>query len=439
MSTLSSDLKTLSHEAYTYLYPLMMMEVTRLQSTNVAAPAGGLKAPANQFGHIRSFPDADFRAVVRPNFDTLYSSAWLDLTAGPQVIHVPDTDDRYYLLPMLDMWTDVFANPGKRTSGTAAADYLVAGPGWVGEVPTGMTLVSAPTPHVWVLGRTQTNGPADYDAVHAVQDGFTIRPLDPANSALATVDPDVNMTTDPLTLVNSLDAVSFFTWASKLLAVNPPHPTDFSVIARIATLGVVPGETFDATSFSPQQLADVQAGAHEAQAELMATLPKLGTHVNGWVLYLDSMGVYGNYYLKRAIVTLVGLGANPVEDAIYPLLVADSDGQPLVGGGAYVAHFDAGDLPPVFAFWSITLYDEAGYQVANELDRFALGDRDTLIYNADGSLDIYLQHENPGPEREANWLPTPSDGKLGVTMRLYGPKAAALDGSWAPPVVRKTS
>src|SRR5215510_9830127 len=165
MSMLSGDARSLSYDAYIYLYPLVTMEVTRRQSVNT--PDGvkpGFGAP-NAFHHLRAFPAAEFRAVVRPNFDTLYSSAWLDLTAGPVVISAPDTSDRYYLLPVLDMWTDVFASPGKRTTGTGAASYAVAPLGWSGELPSGVERIDAPTAHVWIIGRTQTNGPKDYDAV----------------------------------------------------------------------------------------------------------------------------------------------------------------------------------------------------------------------------------------------------------------------------------
>ncbi|MET0672105.1 MAG: DUF1254 domain-containing protein [Microbacterium pygmaeum] len=437
MSTLSSDIKTLAHEAWTYLYPLVTMEVTRLQSTNVTERSGAMSGPANSFVHIREFPTAEFRAVVRPNFDTLYSSVWLDLTHGPQIVHMPDSGDRYYLLPMLDMWTDVFASPGKRTTGTGAQDYLITAPGWSGEVPDGVAHLSAPTPYVWIIGRTQTNGAHDYAAVGAFQDAMSIRPLDPADTFQAPVDPSVDMTTEPLTLVNALSAVDFFTWAAKLLAANPPHPTDFSILARIANLGIVPGQPFDASRFDADGLAELQAGATEALHELMATLPRLGTHAHGWASYLDTMGVYGNFYLKRAIVALVGLGANPVEDAIYPLLVTDADGDRPVGGTDYVLHFEQDELPPVSAFWSLTMYDEEGYQVANEIDRYAIGDRDELVYNADGSLDLYMQHVNPGPDKVANWLPSPASGTLGVTLRLYAPKPAALTAEWAPPAVRK--
>src|SRR5215467_256544 len=188
MSMLSSDPRSLSYDAYTYLYPLMTMEVTRRQGTNVAADAKPGFGPPNEFHHIRAFPAADFRAVVRPNFDTLYSSAWLDLREGPVVVHAPDTDDRYYMLPMLDMWTDVFANPGKRTTGTAAGDFVLVAPGYDGETPAG-TVIEAPTPWLWVIGRTQTNGPGDYDAVHTVQDGYAVTPTVPQDFAAdSTVD-----------------------------------------------------------------------------------------------------------------------------------------------------------------------------------------------------------------------------------------------------------
>jgi hypothetical protein len=434
VSTLSDDLRTLSYEAALYFYPLVTMDITRLQATN--APAGTKPGfgPPNEFHHFRAFPTADFRNVVRPNFDTLYSSAFLDLTAGPVILHTPDTDDRYYMLPLIDMWTDVFANPGKRTTGTDAKDFVVTGPGYTGELPDGLPVIAAPTPYVWIIGRTQTNGPADYNAVHKVQDGYSITPVGEAPNHV--VDPEYDTTTEPLKLVNNMSTADFFTYAADLLAVNPPHPTDFSQLARIANLGIVAGESFDASRFSAEELAEIDAGRAGALQDMLAALNTLGTNIDGWTTFTETMGVYGNYYFKRAVVTLIGLGANPAEDAVYPLLTADADGNPVAGENDYVIHFDADKLPPAYAFWSVTMYDAEGFQVANELDRFAIGDRDPLTYNADGSLDLYLQHTNPGPERESNWLPAPL-GPLGITMRLYAPKREVLDGRWHPPAVRK--
>jgi len=433
MSILSGDARSLSYDAYVYLYPLVTMEATRRMGTNVEAGAKPGFGPPNEFHHIRSFPPADFRAVVRPNFDTLYSSAWLDLSAGPVVVRAPDTSDRYYLLPMLDMWTDVFASPGKRTSGTGAQDYVVVGPGHTGQLPEGKPVIEAPTPWAWVIGRTQTNGPADYAAVNAIQDGFTVTPLNPAEHK---IDPDQDTTTEPLRLVNSMSAVDFFTYACDALMVNPPHATDFSILARIANLGIVPGRKFDGSRLDAGTLDEIEAGATAAREAITANVANLGARTNGWTLATDAIGVYGNSYLKRATIALGGLGANPPEDAVYPVLLADSDGAPINGDQNYVIHFDADELPPANAFWSITMYDDEGFQAANELDRFAIGDRDPLSYNHDGSLDIFIQQANPGPDREANWLPAPT-GPLGITMRLYAPRPEALNGTWAPPPVTK--
>jgi len=433
MSMLSGDPRSLSYDAYIYLYPLVMMEVSRRQAVNVEADAKPPFGPPNQFHHLRAFPTAEFRAVVRPNFDTLYSSAWLDLTAGPVVVRAPDTGDRYYMLPMLDMWTDVFANPGKRTTGTGSQDFVVVGPGYDGELPEGKPLIAAPTPWVWVIGRTQTNGPADYAAVHAVQDGYTITPLQETEH---TIDPSEASTTEPLRLVNGMGAVEFFGYACDALRVNPPHATDFSILARIANLGIVPGEGFDPGGLDAGVLGEVEAGATAAREAITGNVAGFGTEVDGWSIATETIGVYGNAYLKRATVALGGLGANPPEDAVYPVLLTDSDGHPTTGEQDYMIHFDADTLPPVDAFWSITMYDAEGYQAANELDRFAIGDRDQLAYNADGSLDIFVQHANPGPDREANWLPAPN-GPLGITMRLYAPRPEILDGRWTPPPLHK--
>jgi hypothetical protein len=429
---LSADLRTLSYEAFIYFYPLVTLDATRLQLINRPAPDG---APPNEFGHKRAYPGADFRSVVRPNFDTLYSSAWLDLSHGPVVLGVPDTRDRYFMLPLLDMWSDVFANPGKRTSGTRAQRYLIVGPGHTGALPGDIPVIKAPTPYAWLIGRTQTNGPADYGAVHAIQDGYTLTPLVAPRTPFTT-DAAYDVATEPPRKVNGMAALDYLAHAADLLAVNPPHPTDFSILARLANLGIVAGKPFDAQRFSPDQRADIEAGKQDALAAIVSAAPSLGNIVDGWMTLVEGMGVYGNAYLRRAVVAMVGLGANPPEDAVYPLLVSDADGRPLSGENDYVIHFDADKLPPVDAFWSVTMYDAEGYQVANEINRFAIGDRDALQYNPDGSVDLYLQHTNPGAHGQANWLPAPP-GPLGVTMRLYAPRREVIDGKWHPPPVRR--
>jgi len=428
-------------EAYQYLYPLVLMHITRRVTTNVPAGVREGLGPMNVFHHFRKYPTADFREVVRPNFDTLYSSAWLDLTNEPMIVSAPDTKGRYYLLPMLDMWSDVFAVPGKRTTGTDAAAWAVLPPGWEGEIPPGVGRIAAPTPYVWIIGRTQTNGPADYEAVHAVQDGYRITPLSQWGRKAAAVefkpDPTVDMKTPPAVQVDTMPVAQYFSLGANLMTVNPPHISDWSLLARIARLGIAPGKTFHFEKLSPAVKAGLERAHTAGLQNMKEKVPTLARVVNGWQMNTDTMGVYGNYYLKRAIVAMVGLGANQPEDAIYPLCIADSEGKPLSAENRYVLHFAAADLPPVGAFWSVTLYDAAGFQVANPLDRFAIGDRDALEFNTDGSLDLYVQHENPGAEKESNWLPSPATGAISLTMRLYAPKLVALDGRWAPPTVKR--
>jgi hypothetical protein len=437
----AAESREIGAEAFIYLYPLVMMDATRRQMTNSDAGQRPGFGPMNAFSHLRAVPPVEFKAVPWPNSDTLYSLAWLDLTAEPLIISVPDTGGRYYLLPVQDMWTDVVAVPGRRTTGTRPGHFAVVGPGWQGQLPDGVRRIDAPTPVVWVMGRTQTNGPADHPAVRQVQDGYTVTPLSRWGQApqpvTVEVDPGVDMTTPPAEQVNALSAADFFGYAGELLKIHPPHVTDWSVLARMRRIGLEPGASFDLGALEPAVRHGLEQAPAAALQAMRAKVPNLAATVNGWQMPVETMGVYGNHYLKRATLAMLGLGSNPPEDAVYPLTFVDADGQPLTGEHDYVLHFDPGTLPPVQAFWSVTLYDTDGFQVANSLDRRALSDRDPLRYNADGSLDLYIQYATPGPEREANWLPGPS-GPLVLFLRLYEPKPEVLDGRWAPPAARRT-
>lgn len=428
-------------DAYLYFYSLVTMDVTRRQLTNQEPGPGSLGGPMNRFANIPAFPTADMRAVVRPNFDTLYSSGWLDLTKEPMVVSVPDTGGRYYLLPMLDMWTDVFASPGWRTTGTSAQNFLVTPPGWSGTVPAGFTQIKAPTPYVWIIGRTKTDGPADYDAVHRIQAGFKITPLsqwgkEPVPPEIR-IDPSVDMKTPPKTQVDTMPAGKFFAYAAELLKLHPPHITDEPIIARLKRIGFEPGESFDLDKADPAVKTALETAPEDAQKLMAWKMATLARVANYWSMNTDTMGVYGNYYLKRAIVTQMGLGANLPEDAIYPLNLGDSEGKPLDGASTLTIHFDKDQIPPAQAFWSITLYDPEGFQVANPLNRFAVSSWMPFKYNSDGSLDLYFQNDSPGSDREANWLPAPK-APFNLTMRLYAPKADALTGKWNPPPVTKS-
>jgi hypothetical protein len=237
-------------DAYLYFYPLVTMDLTRRQLTNVEPGKGGLGGPPNTFVNIPEYPSADMKVVVRPNFDTLYSSAWLDLTKEPVIVSVPDTDGRYYLLPMLDMWTDVFASPGWRTTGTQAGDFAIVPPGWRPEgsgLPAGVQRIDAPTPYVWIIGRTKTDGPADYDAVHKIQAGFKITPLSrwskPPEPVAVEIDPSIDMKTPPKIQVDRMPAGEYFAYAAEIMKLQPPQSTDQPIIARMARIGIEPGKS----------------------------------------------------------------------------------------------------------------------------------------------------------------------------------------------------
>ena len=426
-------------DAYIYLYPLVTMDVTRLQMTNVAASsAENMAAPMNQLYHFRAFPDADFRTVVRPNFDTLYTSLWADMTDGPVIVSVPDSGGRYYMLPMLDMWTDVFAVPGWRTTGTGQGNFAFVPPGWEGKLPEGVVRIDSPTPYAWMIGRTESSVDT-YDEVHQFQDGIRVTPLadwgkQPSQKKYK-INPNIDMKTPPLDQVNKLPAREYFEYAAQLMKLHPPHITDPDIVARMKRVGLEPGKDFQYESLSPSAKAAIDQAAEEGLKMIKAHLPEIGTMENGWSVMRENAGVYGADYLQRATIALAGLGCNKPIDAVYPLAIVDSRGKEPTGDQQYVMHFDKDQLPPAEAFWSLTMYDADGFQVANPINRFAIGDRDKLKFNDDGSLDLFIQAESPGKERESNWLPAPNQGILGLTMRLYAPERSVLDGSWQPPIL----
>ncbi len=440
-SVSAEEARAIGIQAYVYLYSLVTMDLTRRQLINTEH-VQALHAPMNEFANVPAYPAATMREVVRPNFDTLYSSAWLDLTQGPVIVSAPDTGGRFYMLPMLDMWTDVFASPGWRTTGTKAGNWAIVPPGWSGRLPDGVERIDAPTPYVWIIGRTKTDGPDDYAAVHKIQAGYRITPLSgwgkPHVAVTGKIDPAVDMKTPPKTQVDTMPAGKFFAYAAEVMKTQPPHVTDQPIVALMGRIGLVPGKSFDIDKVDPAVKQGLQSVAQDGQKLMAWKVQTIARVVNGWSMNTDTMGVYGNYYLKRAMVTQIGLGANLPEDAIYPLNLGDKNGKPLDGAGKYVLHFDKAALPPVSAFWSVTLYDPDGFQVANPLNRFAVSSWMPFHFNPDGSLDLYFQNESPGAGKEANWLPAPK-GPFNLTMRLYAPKSDALTGVWNPPPVVRSS
>ncbi len=426
-------------EAYIYGYPLVTMEMTRRVMTNVAVPEGTF-APMGQFANLRTYPTPAFKAVTAPNADTLYSVAWLDLKKEPYIFSIPDADGRYFLMPMLDGWTDVFQVPGKRTTGAKAQKYALTGPGWKGKVPEGVKQYKSPTNLVWIIGRTYCTGtPEDYKKVHEFQDKLSLVPVSaygkPYTPPKGKVDPKIDMTTPVREQVNRLDAASYFQLLAKLLKNNPPGKADGPMVDKLARIGIVPGQDFHFDKLDPE-LAKGLAGVPKAGfAKIMAHYKESGTNINGWSFSLK-MGLYGYDYLQRAFITAIGLGANRPQDAVYPISEVDSAGKPYSGANKYVLHFEKGEIPPANGFWSLTMYDANYFFVPNQLNRYTLSSRYKFNYNKDGSVDLYLQKDSPGKDKEANWLPAPA-GKFILMLRLYWPKKEVLEGKWDPPGVKK--
>jgi hypothetical protein len=432
----AEQLREIAVDAYLYAYPLVLMETTRRQATNVAA-AEGFHAPMNQFAHMRAFPDPSFTAVVRPNADTLYSSLWFDVSREPLMIRIPDSGGRYYLMPMLDLWTDVFASPGARTTGTKAQLIALTSAAWEGTLPEGAVAIRAPTPVGWLIGRTQTNGTSDYRNVRRFQDQLLAVPLSEWGRKYVpvpnTVETNVDMQTPPPAQVDALSGEAFFALFAEVTKLNPPHANDYPILHRMQRLGIAPGRPFSLAAAPPAVQAAVAAAPETARARMAATAHKSGIVTEGWRTNLTAIGTYGADYVHRAAVASFGLGANSIEDAVYPSLFTDSLGQPLTSDARYWLHFDKEQLPPVNGFWSLTLYDERQLFAENPIDRYALGDRDRLRYNPDGSLDLYIQREAPERSRRGNWLPAPKSGPFTLNLRLYWPKQEVLDGTWSPP------
>ncbi|MEZ2131581.1 MULTISPECIES: DUF1254 domain-containing protein [unclassified Sinorhizobium] len=438
-SVSSEEAREIAQEAYIYAYPMILGDVTRNVMTNVAE-ATGLRAPMNQMSHTRAFPDASFTDVVRPNTDALYSMMYFDVSKEPMVFSVPDSSGRYYLLPMLDLWSDVFTAPGKRTTGTDAQNFAVVGPRWQGQLPPGMTEYRSPTAIVTLIGRTRTDGKADYPAVHKFQDGIKAWPLSaygkPYTPPKATVNPNQDMGA-PLEQVERMDAETFFSRFAELMKDNPPHANDYPILSRMQRIGLEPGKSFSFAS-APEEVQDaLNTAPAEALDKIKASVAKSGVLINGWRINLTAIGTYGTDYLHRAGIAYAGLGANPVEDAVHATVFTDASGAPFRSDRRYVLHFDKSRIPPSRAFWSLTMYNERQLFAANPIDRYAIGDRDKLSYNSDGSLDLHIQRQSPGKDKESNWLPTPASGAFMMSLRLYWPRTEVLDGTWKPPPVRR--
>lgn len=435
-----ADWIVLGVEGYVFGYPLVIMDITRENAvkTHGSPP---------QLQRIRRFPDAQFKDVVRPNVDTLYSTAFLDLSAGPWVFEMPPNAERYEVMPFMDAWTNVFATLGTRSTGTQGGRYLIAGPHWQGSTPTGMTRLQSPTSMVWLIGRTQTQGEADYPVVHRLQDGLVLHPLNPVTTpnkpattppafppASQPASPTASPPLAPIAQMQALGTRAFFERLAALMINNPPSSADAAMLGKLARIGIAPGQP---VKWNAVDNMAISAGRWMADFKIAQELKKPRDLVRGWSTPPRILGQFGTQYNIRAVVAMVGLGANLPEDAMYPSTKVDAQGRALNGNHAYRIHFAADQIPPVNAFWSVTAYGADNFLIANAENKHAVGSLSSLTPNADGSIDILIQALPPAKDMNNNWLPVKPGEDFLLNARLYWPQPQALDGRWGMPFVER--
>jgi hypothetical protein len=427
-------------EPYVYGFPLVMMDVTR-QITTAASKSGQYSAPLNQFGRMRTFVDPDFKNVVRISVNSLWTFGFIDLDKEPFIYSQPDTKGRYIVMQALNMWTDDFASVGTRNTGNEAGNFLIAGPKWNGTAPSDVKQTfKCSTRYAWVLVQIAANGPQDFPEINALQDKLQLTPLSawgkpytpPEN---VPVDPNVDLTITPYDTLRLMTGETFFKRLAMLLNDNPPNPEDGPMLDKLKRIGIEPGKEFDISKLDPAVAKGVNLVPGEVWLKFAEGVYQ-ATTVNGW-LNLLNLGRYGTDYNTRALVAWLGLGALTSDDAVYPSAFIDGDGKVLEGSSKYVLHFNKDELPPSESgVWSISQYRENFY-VRNSINRYAIKSGMSLKYNADGSLDIYIQARSPGADKEANWLPSPPSMPFNLTIRVYQPKKSLLEGTYKIPPVKR--
>jgi len=443
-------LQDLARRAAIYLFPVYEMYRTRWNAlVNDANPVRGR---LNRFQHVPVLATHKSRAVTTPNTDTLYSSAWLDLSLEPLFLTVPPMGERYYSFAFMSLSTDNFAYVCRRLHGGKPAPRMIVGPTWQGTAPSEVELVRAPTNSVWLLGRILVDGPDDLPAVRALQGKTLLETPDMRNERriLETEELMRQRSILPPQPVadwpapNRADPFDLFQVGMSALGESPLGERDRAAIEAFADLKLRPGRKFDVRAFAEPERAAIQAGIADAPAEIRAATRRYGKLVNGWSYPEGNLGNFGDDYLYRALVALTGLAALETVEATYLTCNTDDSGRPLDGKAGYVLRFEAGQLPPAKAFWSLTLYEVTpegrAFFTDNPLGRYAIGDRTRgLKQGADGSLEIFVQHERPAAGKDSNWLPAPASGPIRLVLRAYEPQEALLDGRYRVPPVKRNS
>ena len=415
-------------DAYIYAFPLVLTDATKTLSTNTDGSITG-RAPINQINHAKKLADASFRTVVSPNVDTLYSQAWLDIGVEPVIYVLPEAD-RFCNVQLLDAWTNTAAVLDK------AGAYAIALPSWEGELPEGVTRVDVPTATVWTIARIVLSGNEDLPNVYAIQEHMRLLPLSAYLEGGDYIAPagtyDKENDFIPVNKVLSMSPAEFFNTVNALMQINPPAEADAKLLEKLAAINVGQGMTFDASILGADAAERWTQMLKGLRTTLSAESANYAQNLGQWIYYGRPIGDFGTAYIYRAMVALVGLGANTVDVAIYPKTHTDVTGAALTGEKTYTIHFET--LPPTLegGFWSVTAYNEENFLIDNLIDRYCINDRSAYQLNDDGSLDLVLSKE--APEDTSNWLPV-SDGEFHLFMRIYLPDMTALE-TWEAPVIR---
>ncbi|MPR09821.1 DUF1254 domain-containing protein [Microvirga tunisiensis] len=442
------EAKDIAEEGFIYGLPLVMFYAV-MQEFAVDRNSGQFKAPFNEINNQNRVATPADTAVITPNSDTPYSMLWLDLRAEPMVISVPTIEkDRYYSVQLIDGNTYNFGYIGTRATGTEAGDYLVVGPDWKGGTPTGIRQVfQSTTPFPLALIRTQLFNPDNMPNVEKIQSGYKSQPLSaflkqPAPPAA----PKIEFV--PATTTGIKD--NFFQYLDAALQYVPETPRDKAIRAKLAKIGIGPGTTFAFNDLSLEHKAAILVAMKQGDDKVDKWLASGNKDINGWSVgsFLGDEAFYNGDWVMRAGAAKGGLLGNDAVEAMYPYTRTDATGEPLDGSKhRYTITFPPGQLPPVNAFWSVTMYDgRSQFLVKNPIDRYLINSpmMSAMTKDADGSLTLYIQKDSPGADKEANWLPAPDD-TIYLVMRLYWPKPAppsilpAGEGTWRPPGVKRVS
>jgi hypothetical protein len=395
--------------------------------------------PENNIVSIGALVDPSVRTVVLPNHDTTYTVGRLNLARGPVVIDVPDTAGRYYVIQLLDAYSNTFSYIGRRTTGTKRGSFAIVPRGHSGPLPDGVRRVESPTNLVWLLGRTLVRSAGDLPAVTELMRGYTVTGL-ATWQAGQRQSPIVLPAFPPQPALPLPEGLAFFDALGIALAESPPPRGDACALRAFAAAGIALGRTpsVEGTDAAHRALeAAARAGARLVRRAERRANRRSRARNNGWLIAGDDIGDYGRNWLARAIVGTTALGANTPPETVYPIALTDSRGRPLNGRHRYTLRFQRGELPPVGAFWSLTAYGDDLYLVENPIDRYAIGDRTRgLRRDRNGSLTIHIQHRVPSGAARANWLPVPS-GRFRLALRLYEPRRGVLTGRWLPPPLRR--